>query len=509
MSRATTNAQAVRKLDTGWTASICQRGIVVFSTLALCSCAVGPDFVRPAPPTTERYTEQTLPNQTVTAAGTSQRFISGEEVPADWWKYFQSDALNQIVANAMKNNPTVQAAQASLRRSQDNLQAGYGVFYPQFSLSASAGRYQNAPIQQGSTSLTSIFNLMTISGMISYAIDVFGRSQRTVEGLKAQVENQRDLTQAAYITLAANVVNTTIARAAYLAQIQSTEEMLKLEREQLQVTEAQVTAGTVPFSNVLTLRSLIASNEGALAPLRQKVSQAEHLLATLQGLEPSAVKLPDIDLAALHLPTSIPVSLPSEMVRQRPDILAAEAQMHVASANIGVATAAMFPSFSLSGTYGTSSSSFANLTPDSQTFWSIGPSASLPVFQGGALWFGRQAAIDAFEQSQQTYRQTVLTAFAQVADSLTALQYDAQAVQALLEASNSADEALKIAGVNYRAGLISYLDVLFADIQLHQANIAFLQALAQRHQNTVALFVALGGGWWSAPGATRDEGPNK
>ena len=209
------------------------------------------------------------------------------------------------------------------------------------------------------------------------------------------------------------------------------------------------------------------------------------------------VTLPDIALAKLALPSDLPVSLPSELVRQRPDILSSEAQMHVASANIGVATASMFPSFSLNATYGAAGTSMGNLPAASGRFWSIGPSATIPVFQGGSLWYGRKAAIAAWQQSQASYRQIVLAAFAQVADSLKALEHDAESLQAQVEAQRAADEALKLLQVNYRAGLVAYLDVLAADVQVHTATFAYLQAVAQRHQDTVGLFVALGGGWWN------------
>jgi NodT family efflux transporter outer membrane factor (OMF) lipoprotein len=234
-----------------------------------------------------------------------------------------------------------------------------------------------------------------------------------------------------------------------------------------------------------------------LAPLKQKISQADHLLATLEGVLPSQIILPDIDLTGLSLPLDLPVSLPSDLVNQRPDILSAEAQMHVASAKIGVATAAMFPSFSLSGTYGAAGSSFGNLSAANSRFWSIGTSATTPVFQGTSLWYGRRAAIDAYQLSQANYRQAVLGAFAQVADSLKALEHDAEALQAQVEAQRAAGEAVNLLQVNYRTGMAAYLDVLTADVQFHEATIAYLQAVAQRLQDTVVLFVALGGGWWN------------
>jgi NodT family efflux transporter outer membrane factor (OMF) lipoprotein len=461
-------------------------------------CAVGPNFVRPKPPDTDRYTRQPRPEPTVAADGQTQQFTPGAAIPADWWGLFKSAPLNALVRQAISNNPTLQAAEASLRQSQDNMRAGYGVFFPQIQGDLAASRQRTAPLQEGLQTPGTIFNLATASGSISYALDVFGGSRRNVESLRAQADSQRHETKAAYLTLSANVVNTSIARAAYRAEIRATEELIELERQQLYLTQAQVRAGTAPYSSVLSVRSLIAANQALLASLEQNVSQAEHLLATLEGMAPSKATLPDIDLVGLSLPVDLPVSLPSELVNQRPDILSAEAQMHAASAKIGVATANLFPSFSLNGTYGAASmGSFSVLSAASGRFWSLGPSASIPVFQGTTFWYGRRAAIDAYQQSQATYRQTVLGAFEQVADTLKALEHDAEALQAQVEARRAAGEALHLLQVNYRAGLAAYPDVLTADVQFHQATIAYLQAVAQRHQDTVALFVALGGGWWN------------
>ena len=474
--------------------------------LALLSgCAVGPDFVRPAPPTTDRYTPGPPPAATPVADGLAQQFTSGAALPSDWWRWFGSPALDAVVWQAITNNPTLQAAEASLRQSQDNLRAGYGVFYPQMEADVSGTRQRTASAQSaqsGPQSSGHLFNLVTASGTINYALDVFGASRRTVESLRAQADYQRYKTQAACLTLTANVVNTCIARAAYAAEIRATEQLIALETGQIQLAEVQVRAGTVAYSEVLSLRSLVAANQALLAPLRQKVSQTEHLLATLEGVNPSQVVLPDIDLAELSLPANLPVSLPSALVHQRPDILAAEAQMHAASAKIGVATAAMFPSFNISGTYGTAGSSFGNLSALAAAtgqFWSIGPSATMPVFQGTSLWFGRKAALDVYQQSQAGYRATVLGAFAQVADALTALDHDAAALQAQVDVRSADSEALDLLQANYHAGLVAYSDVLASDVQFHQATLAYLAVVGQRHQDTVALFVALGGGWWNAP----------
>jgi NodT family efflux transporter outer membrane factor (OMF) lipoprotein len=475
------------------------RGTLLWPIVAamLSACAVGPDFVRPAPPADQGYTNTPQLEKTVAADAQEQRFKIGAEIPADWWRLFNSEQLNATVQQAISHNPTLDASEATLRQSQDSLRAGYGVFFPQIDAGINAGRERSAPVIQGVQAPGSIFNYVSASGNISYVLDVFGGERRTVEGLRAQSDYQRLAGKAAYVTLSANVVNTSVARAAYIAEIRATEELIALEQEQLAATEAQVKSGTSAYANVLSLRSLIATNQAALAPLKQRRDQAEHLLAALQGETPAKASLPDVDLHSLTLPQDLPLSVPSDLVRQRPDVLQAEAQLHVASANIGVATAAMFPSFSLSGTFGVAGSSLGDLSPATGKFWSIGPSISIPLFRGGSLWYGRKAAIDAFDASQANYRQTVLNAFEQVADSLKALEHDAEGLQAEVDARRSADEALHLLQVSYKTGLSAYLDVLSADVQFHQADIAYLQAVAQRHQDTVALFVALGGGWWN------------
>ena len=481
-------------------------GLGLISVL-LGGCMVGPDFIQPAPPTVNRYTRGPLPAATVAADGVAQRFQPGTAVAADWWRLFQSPQLDAVVRQAIANNPTLQASEASLRQSQDRLRAGQGVFYPQLGLGLDGRRERTAASQQGAAAPGSIFTLVTLSGTISYALDVFGGERRAVEGLRAQADGQFFESKAAFLTLTADVVDTGIARAAYAAQSQATRELIELENQQLHATEAQVRAGTVPYTNVLSMRSLIAANQALLAPLEQKVSQTEHLLAALEGVMPSEASLPEIDLLGLTLPADLPVSVPSDLVRQRPDILSAEAQLRVASANIGVATAAMFPSFSLNGTYGAEGANFSKLPAAAGRFWSFGPSATVPLFQGGSLWFGRQAALDAYQVAQAGYRQTVLDAFAQVADCLKALEHDAEALQAQTDARRAASEALHLLQANHQAGLVAYLNVLPADVQWHETTIAYLQAVAQRHQDTVALFVALGGGWWNQPQPPGGGGP--
>ncbi len=482
--------------------------------LLIAGCAVGPDFIRPTPPAVDRYTRSPEPTATLPAAGQSQQFEMGAKLAADWWHLFNSSKLEAVLKEALVNNPSLQAAQASLRQSEANLRAGYGVFLPQvdtsfeanrqkFSLARFGGSLSASQAGPGTGSL--IFNVYTLSGTVNYTLDVFGGERRTVEGLKAQVGFQRSMFSATYNTLLGNIVNTVIARAAYEDQIKATEEILSTQREQVRIAEAQNRAGTVPYLSVLSLRAQLAATEATLPPLQQRLSQAEHLLATLVGRTPAEWTSPRIDLADLTLPENLPITLPSDLVRQRPDIVAAEAQLHNASASIGVATAAMFPSFTLNGTYGQSSNALDTLFRRASNYWSLAADIAAPIFHGGTLWFRRKAAIAAYHQSLSNYRQTVLSGLVQVADLLRALEHDAPTVLAQSEGLQAAEGSLRLVQVNYEAGTVNYLQVLAANTQYYQARIGYLQALAQRLQDTAALFVALGGGAWNGEGKTPDD----
>jgi NodT family efflux transporter outer membrane factor (OMF) lipoprotein len=318
-----------------------------------------------------------------------------------------------------------------------------------------------------------------------------------VEGLHAEADVARADAQATYLTLAANVANTVVAAAAYRAEIEATRQLVALQEQQVDIANVQAQAGTVPYSNVLSLKSQLASYEAMIPQFEQKLAQSDDLLAALAGHVPAEYSPPPVRLQDLVLPRRLPLSLPSDLIRQRPDILAAEATAHAASANIGVATAAMLPSVTLSGGIGASTTTLSNLVPANGHAWSVGAGATAPLFEGGTLWFKRKAAIDDYQQAIALYRQTVIGAFEQVADTLRALDHDAQILAAEDEALSAAAQALQLVQANYEAGVATYLDVLAADTQFHQAQLADLQAIAARHQDTIALFAALGGGWWN------------
>lgn len=462
--------------------------------IVLSSCMVGPDFVKPKAPAVERYTQEAAPNKTVTADGWSQHFELGTKVNADWWRLFNSAKLNILISKALANNLNLQSAQASLRQSQANLQAGYGIFFPQVDAGFTPVRQQFSPARFGSSSVGSIFNLYTFSTTVSYTLDVFGGERRNVESLEAQNDLQAYIALGTYLTLTANIINTVIAIAAYHAEVEATEQWLALLQKQITLTETQVYAGTVPYQTVVTLRSQLALLAATLPALKQKLNQTEHLQANLVGLTPAAWQSPTINLDDLTLPLAIPVSLPSELVHQRPDILAAEAQLHSDSAKIGVATAGLFPNISLSGSFGYNNQSLLDLFMSKGNIWSMAANFAQPLFHGGTLWYGRKAAIASYQKSLASYQQTVVSAFCQVADALSALQHDAELVTAQRQSLEAIDDALRLVTANYHAGLVNSQQVIIIESQQLQAKLAYLSALAQRYQDTVAFFVALGGG---------------
>jgi NodT family efflux transporter outer membrane factor (OMF) lipoprotein len=466
-------------------------------------CAVGPDFVRPQAPAVTQYTQGQEPTQTVTAEGQTQHFEYGAKISEDWWYLFKSPKLDQMIKEAVAQNASLQAAQARLRQNQEILRAGYGVFFPQVSGSFSSIRQRFTTAQFGAANAPgNIFSLFTSSVSVSYILDVFGGQRRTVEGLAAQVDYQNYTALATYLTLLGNVVNTAVAQAAYRAQIEATDQLIGFQKEQLRITETQAKAGTVPYTNVVSIQAQLAATEATLPPLRQNLDKTNHLLSALVGRTPAEWTAPQLKLGDFSLPKDFPVTLPSELVRQRPDILAAEATLHNASANIGVATAAMFPSFNLSASYGQTADEITKLFGTAANIWSLGAAVAQPLFKGGTLWYQRKAAIEVYQASASDYRQVVVSAFQQVADSLRAVEHDAETLKAQAAALAAADQALRLVQTNYQAGLVNYLQVLTADNQYQQAKLSYIQAQALRLQDSAALFVALGRGWWNTEAKT-------
>ena len=436
------------------------------------------------------------------AASQAQSFNPAQPVPVDWWTAFGCARLDDLVEVGVRDNPTLASVQASLRQSQALLQAGAGVFLPSVGADASAIRQHASAAAPGLQGHLGTYSLYTLGASVSYALDIFGGERRGVEALKANRDNARYLEAAAYLSLTGNIVNTAIAEAGYRRQAEIVRRVIFDQEQELAIERARVTGGPDAYAQILSIQSSMATNKALVGTIEQQRETADNLLATLEGVSPGGWKGGHVDLSDLRLPAELPLTLPSSLIRQRPDILAAEAQAHAASANIGVATAAMLPQITLSGGYGPESTVTGNLFGPGNAAWSYGAALAAPLFQGGSLFQKRKAAIAAYDEAMASYRATVLSAFAQVADALRALQHDGEIVAADEAATDAADHADRLGRSNEAAGLISAGDVLALDLQLEQAKLQLTQASVQRLQDTVALYAALGGAWWKskAPG---------
>jgi NodT family efflux transporter outer membrane factor (OMF) lipoprotein len=466
------------------------------------ACAVGPTFRVPSAPASMHYTGASDPAATGSADGIDQHFSPGATVAGDWWRLFGSRELDEVVGEALRGNAGLDAARATLHASEDSLRSGYGIFFPAVDAGTSAVRQRTSPAAADNRFPGAVFNLFTLSASVSYALDVFGGQRRLIENLHAQVDVARAKERAAYVALTANVVNTVIAHAAYRAQLVATRQWVRLQQEQLRVAAIQAQTGLLPYAGVLALRSQLAGVEAELPTLQRKLDQSDNLLAVLCGHPPGEWRAPVVEFENLTLPQELPVSLPSDLVRQRPDVLAAEGTAHAASAAVGIATAAMLPSVTLNASLGDATNSADSLFPGAGRYWSAGAAATAPIFEGGTLRFRRRTAQANYQAAMALYRQTVLAAFEQVADALQALEHDSAAVAAEARAFDASDQSVRLAQANFTAGLASYDDLLVADALRRQSEIARIAAQAARYQDTVALFAALGGGWWNgaAPG---------
>ena len=471
-------------------------------------CAVGPDFKRPAPPQTNTYTEQPLPAETVSApgiGGAAQRFVSGRDIPGEWWTLFHCAALDRTIRLALDRSPTLAAAQAALRQAEENRRAQLGALFPSLDGNFSANRNQFTGATFGQPNRSGgVFTLYNASVSLSYTLDLFGVTRRGLEELKAQVDYQRYLLEGSYLTLSSNIVTTAVQEASLRAQIRAVREILKAEEAQLALVNEQFRLGGAARPDVLAQESQLAQTRATLPPLEKQLSQNRHQLSLLAGMPSGeAVQLPEFELTDFTLPGDLPVSLPSSLARQRPDILASEEQLHAACALIGVATANLYPKLTLSGNYGSQATAIADLFSGGTGIWSIGAGLVQPLFHGGELLAKRRAAIAAYDQAEAQYRETVLTAFQNVADVLAALDHDAVTLKAQAEAERTAADSLEVARNQYELGAVSYLVLLNAERQHEQARLGLVQAQAARFADTAALYQALGGGWWNREDAEK------
>lgn len=472
---------------------------------ALSGCMVGPDFRHPEDPKTLAYTPTPLPEKTDSApgiAGTAQHFVSAREIPAQWWEVFHSEPLDRLIRMALAENPTVAVALASLRQARENLRAVTGVLYPEVNANLAVTREKISNANFGQSGISNSFSLYNASVGVSYGLDLFGGARRELESQSAQIQYQNFLVEGTYLTLTANIVTAAVKEASLRAQIQATQDIVAAQAKQLEVVEQQLQIGSVAQSDVLAQRTQLSQTRATLPPLERDLAQTRHLLAVLTGKLPSEAQLPEFTLDAIQLPPDIPVSLPSELARQRPDIRASEELLHSASAEVGVATANLYPKISLSGSVGPNTVKFGDLFNGNSTIWSLGANVLYPVFHGGTLTAQRDAAIAVYERAAAQYRVTVLQAFQNVADVLRALDFDAHLLKAQSDTAADALASLDLTQKQFQVGAVSYLLLLNAERQYHQTRIALVQAQAARLADTAALFQALGGGWWNRPPQT-------
>jgi NodT family efflux transporter outer membrane factor (OMF) lipoprotein len=472
--------------------------IILAIALLLSGCAVGPNFHRPAAPDIDRVTSRPTPPSTVGAAtlgGTAQRLVVGRDIPGDWWRLLHSSRVEALVAQALKANPSLVAAQATLREARENLRAEQGSFFPTITGSASDTR-ERASLAAYGTKGTSLYTLDSGSVDVSYNFDVFGGTRRQVEQLGAQAEYEQFELEAAYLSLTANVVTTALGEASLQAQIEATQEIIGLYQQELDVTQRRFALGGVSRADVLSQQSTLATVRASLPPLQKQLEQQRNQLAVYLGAAPSQISGAPIDLASLTLPDELPISLPSNLVEQRPDIRAYAALLHAASANVGVATANMLPQITLSGSYGLEGTRLSDLFTPSGIVWSLAGSITQPIFEGGTLLHRRNSAQAALDVAAANYSSTVNSAFQDVANAIVAVQRDAETLRADLEAEQTAQASLTVSRAQYEAGGVTYVTVLQAEQTYQNARLTLVSAQAARFTDTVALYQALGGGWW-------------
>ena len=479
--------------------------VMAAASLALVGCAVGPDFAAPAAPDVDRYTTEPrlgATSATSTVGGAAQSFDAGADMSGQWWTLFRSRQINALVEEAVRNHPDLQAAQFALRSARENALAAEGALLPQATASASVERER-----QTTNPPPSVYTLYSASVAVSYSVDVFGGQRRQIEELQAQADVSRFELEATYLSLTANVVTAAIADASLRAQIAATEDIVKAETDQLERVRRQFELGAVSRSDVLSQQSTLDQTLATLPPLQKQLAQERNQLMVYLGRLPSQDRGESVDLSALTLPRRLPVSLPSALVRQRPDIQEAEATLHAATAAVGVATADMLPQVTLSGAYSGSATSINHVFSPENIAWNVAGSVSQKLFDGGQLYHTKEASVATFEQDLAKYKSAVIVAFQNVADSLRAVQYDAATLKVQAAAEQAALDSLKISEDQFKTGAVSYSTVVNAQQTYQNARISRVKAQAARFSDTAALFQALGGGWWNRTDETPDAAP--
>lgn len=475
------------------------------ATLLTSCIPVGPDFLHPAPPEVSRYTQEPLTRQTSSTDapnGAAQLFVQGRDIPQEWWRLFRSPGLNALIERSLQANPNLQAAMFALGAAQESVYAQEGKFFPFIQANFNPTRQKtSAVLSPVLASPAQIFNLYTAQVLVSYTIDVWGLNWRTVESLQAQADMQRFEVEAAYLTLTSNVVVAAITEASLRGQIDATNELISINTKMLDIMHRQLEAGYANRSDVAAQEAALAQVKATLPPLRKALAQNRDLLAALAGGYPSEEPRETFKLESLQLPVDLPVSLPSQLIEQRPDVRAAEQMLHSASAQIGVATADLLPNFTIDVNGGYISTVLANLFNPANSFWLLSSNTTQTVFAGGTLLHQLRGSKATYDQAAWAYKASVIGAVQNVADVLRALQNDADALKAARDFERAAKISFDLARQQMQTGNANVLLLLNAQQTYLQAVITVVQARANRLSDTAALFQALGGGWWNRPEA--------
>jgi NodT family efflux transporter outer membrane factor (OMF) lipoprotein len=489
--------------------SLSARVLAAATLSALGACAVGPNFHRPAAPGAGDYGH--APSQGVTASspgpgGVAQQFDPGRDISAEWWELFQSPQLSALVAQALKGNPNLEAAHAALRQAHDLYLAQRTSFFPTVQGGFDALRAKNPVVTLANpTSLPQVnpyYNLFTAQLSLSYAPDVFGGTRRSLEAARAGVEATRYELIATYVTLSTNVVVTAVQEASLRGQIAATERLLGLQHQLTETVRHQRAIGTASMADLLAQQAAEAQTAATLPPLEKQLGVTRDALTALLGKLPAEEPPETFRLEELTLPTELPVSLPSKLIEQRPDVRQAEENLHAASAEVGVSLANMLPQFTINANTGSAALEINKLFTSYTGFWTIGASLTQTLFDSGALIYRKHAADAALDEAGAQYRAAVILACENVADTLRALQADADALKASAAADEATRASFEMARQQYQIGTLSVVGLLDAEQSYQHAEIALVQAQANRYADTAGLFQALGGGWWNLPGAT-------
>jgi NodT family efflux transporter outer membrane factor (OMF) lipoprotein len=451
-------------------------------------CVVGPGFTPPPQPATAAFTA--APLDALNRSGVQLDAAQAE--PAQWWSLLNSAQLDQLIRQALKANHTLEAARSTLAQARALDVVSEAALYPAVTLDASSGRNKYGAAFLGPETLPP-FTFYSIGPAVSYTFDLSGGIRRSIEQQHAQTLYQLDELQAAELTVSGNIALQAVAAAAARAQIDNLLGLLEDDRKDVQLVKDAFEAGSGTRVDVLTAQSQLANDQTLLPPLRRDLSNATHALALLVGQAPADWSPPQFKLDEFAMPERLPVSLPSELAHRRPDILAAEAQLHVTTAAIGVATANLYPQITLSANGSLESNTLRTLFESSSGAWGFMGGLTQPLFNHGELRAKQRAAVEAMHAAGSNYQQVLLSAFTQVADALEGLDHDQELIDSEQAALATASDTLQLTRESYSAGNSGVLQVLDAQRQNSQARLGLVRAQSQRLQDLVQLLLALGG----------------